>query len=86
MNKKLILLGLALAASATAAVAQYPAVTSEAGAAYRRMMEKERRLSDEAWEKALPIVLKEAREGRPYVPWAHRPYDLPQAQIPARSA
>ena len=83
MNKKLILLGLALAASATAAVAQYPAVTSEAGAAYRRMMEKERRLSDEAWEKALPIVLKEAREGRPYVPWAHRPYDLPQAQIPA---
>lgn len=39
--------------------------------------------SDEAWEKALPIVLKEAKEGRPYISWAGRPYDLPQARIPS---
>ena len=83
ITKKCILL-LAAVASASVAWAQYPAITSEAGAAYRKMIERERRLSDEAWEKALPIVMKEAREnGRPYIPWARRPYDLPQAQIPA---
>ena len=47
------------------------------------MITEERRLSDEAWAKALPIVEKEAREGRPYIPWASRPYDLPQAKIPS---
>lgn len=83
MNTKRILLGLvALAASATV-FAQYPSQTHEAGQAYRKMMDKERRLSEEAWQKALPIILKEAKEGRPYVPWARRPYDLVRAQIPA---
>ena len=47
------------------------------------MMSEERRRSDEAWAKALPVVLKEAKEGRPYISWASRPYDLPQARIPA---
>ena len=47
------------------------------------MMTEERKRSDEAWAKALPIVQKEAREGRPYIPWAGRPYDLPQADIPS---
>ena len=46
-------------------------------------MSEERRRSDEAWAKALPVVLKEAKEGRPYISWASRPYDLPQARIPA---
>lgn len=46
-------------------------------------MTEERKRSDEAWEKALPIVLKEAKEGRPYISWAGRPYDLPQARIPS---
>lgn len=39
--------------------------------------------SDSAWQVALPIVVKEHKEGRPYVPWAFRPYDLEQAEIPA---
>ena len=58
-------------------------MTEEAKQAYQKMMSEERRRSDEAWAKALPVVQKEAREGRPYVPWASRPYDLPQARIPA---
>lgn len=41
------------------------------------------RLSDLAWEKALPVIEKEAREGKPYIPWAAIPGDLPQAEIPA---
>ena len=63
--------------------AQYPQITDEAKANYTKMMTEERKRSDEAWEKALPIVLKEAKEGRPYISWAGRPYDLPQARIPS---
>lgn len=39
--------------------------------------------SDEAWEKALVIIEEEAKQGKPYIPWASRPNDLPQASIPA---
>lgn len=39
--------------------------------------------SDSAWAVALPVVEKEATEGRPYIPWAARPTDLPQAEIPS---
>lgn len=48
------------------------------------MITEARRRSDEAWAKALPIIIeKEAEQGRPYIPWASRPDDLPQAKIPA---
>lgn len=63
--------------------AQYPQITEEANKASAQLMNEEYRLSDEAWEKALPIIEKEAQEGRLYVPWASRPYDLLQAKIPS---
>jgi hypothetical protein len=65
------------------AMAQYPQVTKEAQEAFAKVKEEFYKKSDAAWEKALPIVLQEAQEGRPYIPWASRPYDLPQARIPA---
>lgn len=63
--------------------AQYPSVPKEVAAKSDSMMKEFRKNSDEAWQKALPVIEKEALEGRPYIPWAHRPYDLPQAKIPA---
>lgn len=69
--------------SPQATFAQYPQITSEAKETYQKMKEEMYRLSDIAWEKALPIVMKESAEGRSYVPWAGRPYDLKQAKIPA---
>lgn len=39
--------------------------------------------SDSAWEKALPIIDRDAKNGKPYIPWAATPKDLPQADIPA---
>lgn len=63
--------------------AQYPSVPADVQAATNAMMEQARRLSDEAWEKALPIVEQEAAQGRPYVPWAARSSDLLSADIPA---
>lgn len=82
MKKQLCCLALLLM-SVGVIQAQDPWPTAEAKAADDAMHAREKALSDEAWERALPIVLQQAEEGRPYVPWASRPYDLPQAKIPA---
>lgn len=63
--------------------AQYPEVPDEVKKASEAMLAQARKHSDEAWEKALPVVQEEARHGKPYIPWAARPTDLPQADIPA---
>ena len=39
--------------------------------------------SDEAWAKALPDVKAWEAKGKPYIPWAAKPSDLPQAKVPA---
>ena len=66
-----------------AAYAQYPQVTKEAQLHADSLGTIAKRQRDSAWQAALPIVIQEAKEGRPYVPWASRPYDLRQAKIPA---
>ena len=63
--------------------AQYPQMTAEASHLIDSLQARWTAHSDSAWQAAFPIVLKEAMEGRPYVPWAARPYDLRQAKIPA---
>ncbi len=63
--------------------AQYPDVSPEDKAKGEEMVRSAREESDLAWEKALPIVIKESKEGKPYIPWAGRPTDLPQAEIPS---
>ncbi len=65
------------------AFAQYPQIPDDVKKATEKMMEESKQLSDIAWQKALPIIEKEAKEGKPYIPWAARPTDLPQAEIPA---
>ena len=69
--------------AATASYAQYPQLTDEA----KQLIEKQKQQwtahSDSAWAVAFPIVVEEAKQGRPYVPWAGMPYDLKQAKIPA---
>ncbi len=62
--------------------AQYPKVPKEVQEETGKMMSEATRLSDLAWEKALPIIEAEAKAGKPYIPWAARPTDLPQAKIP----
>lgn len=62
---------------------QYPKITPEVKAYVDSFMNEVQKRSDEAWKKALPIIKEEAKKGKPYIPWAHRPTDLPQADIPA---
>lgn len=66
---------------AAAAKAQYPKIPPAVQAKSDSALAVAKKLSDAAWAKALPIVEKEAKEGKPYVPWAAKPEDLKQASI-----
>lgn len=63
--------------------AQYPKITAEVKQEADKMMNEAYRHSDETWAKAWPVIQQEALNGKPYIPWASRPTDLPQADIPA---
>jgi hypothetical protein len=64
--------------------AQYPSIPDSVQKYQNERKVAFMKASDEAWEKALPVINQEARElKKPYIPWAARPHDLPQADIPA---
>ncbi|MCU0323180.1 MAG: polysaccharide lyase, partial [Chitinophagaceae bacterium] len=63
--------------------AQYPSISPDVQRWSDSLMKAATKHSDSAWAIAYPIVKEEAKKGRPYIPWAARPYDLPQAEIPA---
>lgn len=65
------------------AFAQYPDISDEVKKQAAEYHERFMAHSDSAWEVALPVVEAEAASGRPYIPWAGRPEDLPQASIPS---
>ncbi len=72
-----------LTALGTSSFAQYPDIPKDIQLWSDSLMKAALNHSDAAWAIAYPIVLEEAKHGRPYIPWAARPYDLPQAAIPA---
>jgi len=78
---KSLILGGSLLGSAFCAQAQYPTIPKEVQAWSDSLLEAARKHSDEAWNAAQPIMDAEARAGKPYIPWAARPDDLPQADI-----
>src|SRR6185312_1858640 len=63
--------------------AQYPVIPQAVQAKADSVLAVAKQKSDIAWQKALPIIEKEEKAGKPYVPWASKPWDLPQANIPA---
>ncbi|MDF7814128.1 polysaccharide lyase [Hymenobacter sp. YC55] len=78
------LLGLAVSlATQQAALAQYPQIPADVQKATNDMMKEAQRQSDLAWAKAYPIIQRDAQNGKPYIPWAARPIDLPQSPLPA---
>jgi len=85
MKKKfsLFLLFASLLGATDAAFAQYPDIPADVKKESDAMMDAARKQSDIAWELAKPIIEKEAKEGKPFIPWAGRPEDLPQAAIKA---
>lgn len=63
--------------------AQYPQVPKDLQEAADKKLDAEKKSSEEAFQRALPVIKAEALKGRPYIPWAERPTDLLQAKIPS---
>jgi len=84
--KKRLFLSLTLASAlgvSQFAMAQYPTIPPAVQRWSDSLLEAARKHSDSAWAIAYPIIEEEAKHGKPYIPWAGRPVDLPQADIAA---
>ena len=64
-------------------VAQYPSIPASVQRSSDSLLRAVERRSDSAWQVAWPTIRKDAANGKPYVPFAAKPEDLPQADIPA---
>jgi hypothetical protein len=73
----------ALLCAPIAIFAQYPQVPREIQQAADEAKRAADKRSDEAFAKAMPAVEEWAKKGKPYLPGAEKPEDLPQAKIPA---
>ncbi len=74
---------MALLGTNAVAFAQYPTIPPALEKQGDSALNVVKRLSDEAWQKALPIVERDEKNGKPFVPWASKPSDLKQSPIPA---
>jgi len=80
---KNVLAAIVLSGVGTVSYAQYPTIPPDVQRSADSLLNTSRIHSDEAWASALPIIKAEAKEGKPYIPFAAKPEDLPQADIPA---
>jgi hypothetical protein len=83
MKNKLFLIATCAAALGISpqANAQYPTIPDDVKAQSEALMKEAYRRSDSAWQVAWPIVDNDAKHGKPYIPWAGRPTDLPQSSL-----
>jgi hypothetical protein len=82
MKKYLVLLSIALL-WAFGSRAQYPRIEPSIAAEAKARQSAADARSDAAFQKALPIIKEWEAKGKPYLPGAARPQDLPQTKIPA---
>jgi pectate lyase len=75
--------GIVLTLFASNVVAQYPNVPGDVRRQAEEKMQVNSERSDAAWQKAQPAIKEWEAKGKPYIPWAAKPSDLPQAKIPA---
>lgn len=80
---KTSVVALSLIGMLTSAKAQYPTIPQAVQKWSDSLLDAAKKHSDSAWDIAYPIIDAEARKGKPYIPWATRPTDLPQADIAA---
>lgn len=65
------------------AFAQYPHVPRDLEESAEKMIQNETRIADSVMEANAAELKYDAMHGKPYIFWAARPYDLPQAKIPS---
>jgi len=63
--------------------AQYPDIPASVQRSSDSLVRAAERHSDSAWKVAWPIIQQDAKNGKPYIPFAAKPDDLPQSTIPA---
>jgi hypothetical protein len=80
LRKRIYTVAVCLAAAGSV-FAQYPDIPKDVQQASDSLMRAANAHSDSAWQVAWPIIQKEAREGKPYIPWASRVDELPQSDI-----
>ncbi len=81
--KRTLVLSMALAGAPSAAIAQYPSIPADQQGAQEERSKAADQRSDERFAKAKAQLDQDAANGKPYLPGASRPEDLPQAAIPA---
>jgi hypothetical protein len=81
-KNRLSLVSIALAATLVSK-AQYPDIPEDVKKSSDSLMRAAQIHSDSAWAIAYPIIQQEAKEGKPYIPWASRVDELPQSDVPA---
>ena len=79
---KLLILALALTA-AVSSRAQYPAISSDIAAKAKAKQAAADQRSDAAFAQALPVIKEWVAKGKPYLPGAAEPKDLPSASVPS---
>src|SRR3954468_11312792 len=57
----------------------WPAASEET----KKRLADAKKYEDAVWQRIKPEVLAWAQKGKPFIPWAAKPSDLPQAEIPA---
>jgi len=65
------------------AFAQYPTIPEDLQAKTDSIMALEEARLAKVWEEIYPTIQEEAKQGRPYLPWASYPNDFVQSKIPA---
>ncbi|MFD2287693.1 polysaccharide lyase [Pedobacter petrophilus] len=74
---------LALSAVANIAAAQYPVIPEAMEKKADSLLKSIEEKSELQFLKVKPIVDAEAKQGKPYIPWASKPSDLPQSKLVA---
>jgi hypothetical protein len=83
ISRYLVLLAFAALVTAQSVCAQYPAISPAIKAEAEAKQAAADKRSDEAFARALPVIKEWEAKGKPYLPGAAEPKDLPQAKIPA---
>lgn len=67
----------------SSAYAQYPIIPKPVQAKADSILDSEEKRLGEIWKNNYSIIQQEAKQGKPYLPWASYPKDFVQADIPA---
>jgi hypothetical protein len=78
-----LMLALAAAGFTQTSLAQYPVIPPAMESKADSILGAIERNSDLQFEKVKSIIDRDAKNGKPFIPWAAKPSDLPQAKIPA---